>query len=300
MQRLEVKRMQRLKAWWQGIYAWLVDRPYAAGTLIHRRYRIEEVLGMGSYGITYLCLDAATNTRCVLKQVRPSKLGSNKGQPVYEYEIAVLEQLDHPQIPKLLDRFAYDRQLFFAMELVTGRNLEDLIFEEGRTMSEPEALGVILELLDIVEYLHSRKLVHRDIRIPNVILQNGSLHLIDFGLARYLGDPATYIEEDLDAYVWEKQIKREVAFKSDYWGLGHFLLFLLYTTFSAPADEDDTRTWEEELDLHPATQRLIRRLIQIDPPYENAEELRLDLEAAFSLSSKVHNSDSKLRYNKTI
>ncbi|TCP57593.1 serine/threonine protein kinase [Tumebacillus sp. BK434] len=292
--------MRRLKAWWQGVYARLVDRPYAAGTVIHGRYTIEAVLGMGSYGITYLCRDAEANRRCVLKQVRPSKLGSNKGQPLYDYEIKVLQALDHPQIPKLLDRFTHERQLFFAMEHVSGRNLEDLIFDEGRTMCEPEALQVILELLDIVDYLHRKRLVHRDIRIPNVILQNGRLHLIDFGLARYLGDPATYIEEDLGAYVWEKQVKREVAFKSDYWGLGHFLLFLLYTTFTASEQADEQATWEEELDLHPATQRLIRRLIQIDPPYENSAELRSDLQAARSLSSKVHNSDSKIRYNKTI
>ncbi|ASS73740.1 hypothetical protein CIG75_01295 [Tumebacillus algifaecis] len=288
--------MQKLKARWQQFYSWLIDRPYRAGTLLAQRYQILKVLGMGSYGITYLCHDRVKSGDCVLKQVRPSKLGSNKGRPVYDYEISVLQALDHPQIPKLLDRFTSDGQLFFAMEYKAGRNWEDLIFDEGYTITEPDALSVILDLLDIVEYLHANQLVHRDIRIPNVILQDGQLHLIDFGLARYLGDPATYIEENLDAYLPEKQIKREVAFKSDYWGLGHFLLFLLYSTFTPPEQETEAVTWEEELDLHPATQKLIRRLLQLDPPYDNTAELRADLRAANALSSKIHTSDQKVRY----
>jgi serine/threonine-protein kinase len=279
--------MRRLKAWWHNFCARLVDRPLAEGTVLAGRYVIERVLGMGSYGITYLCRDEHLKLRCVVKQVRPSKLGSKKGQPVYEYEMSVLESLDHPQIPKLLDRFSHDGQLFFAMEYIEGRNLEDLIFEEGYRFSERDALLLIRDLLAIVEHLHERKLVHRDIRIPNVILQDGKLHLIDFGLARRLGDSPTYIEENLGAYVWEKQIKREVAFKSDYWGLGHFLLFLLYSTFEAKEDADETLTWEEELDLTPATRKLIRRLIQLDEPYTNAQELRTDLESAIAMSNDL-------------
>ncbi|MFD2170367.1 serine/threonine protein kinase [Tumebacillus lipolyticus] len=284
--------MQKLIAWWSQLYARLVDRPFAERTVIKGRYRVEAVLGMGSYGITYLCEDSHSGQRCVLKQVRPSKLGSKKGRPVYEYEISVLQALDHPQIPKLLESFADRGQLFLAMEYKEGKTWEDLIFEEGYTISEREALQVILDLLGIVEYVHQHGLVHRDVRIPNVIIKDGTMHLIDFGLARYLGDSATYIEESLDAYLLEKQIKREVAFRSDYFGLGHFLLFLLYTSFQ-PADEAEELPWEEELDLTPKTRQLIRRMIQMDEPYESADALRADLLIALAHSANVHNSAPK-------
>src|SRR4051812_32911523 len=71
----------------------VIDRPYRPGRLIANRYRVEEVLGMGSYGISYLCADTQTGQRCVLKQVRPSKRRGNKGAPIYEYETSLLAAL---------------------------------------------------------------------------------------------------------------------------------------------------------------------------------------------------------------
>ena len=259
----------------------VIDRPYRVGKRIANRYLVEQVLGMGSYGISYLCRDEQTGQACVLKQVRPSKRRGNKGAPIYEYETSLLAALDHPQIPKLLDRFRYRGHLFFAMEHMNGKNLEDTIFAEKATYTEREALQVIFELLDIVEYLHQKGIVHRDVRIPNVIIADGKLRLIDFGLARRLGDKPTQVAEDLHDYVIEKQIKREVAFKSDFYSMGHFLLFLLYSGYEEEEGQEE-RSWEEELAVTPATRQLLRRMLQHDTPYETASELRADLIAAMA------------------
>lgn len=271
--------MKTLLNWLETLYSLCVDRPFRTGTVIAGHYEILLCLGMGSYGISYLCRDRRTGQRCVLKQVKPSKKGSRKGAPIYEYETSLLAALDHPCIPKLLATFRHQGHLFFAMEYMDGKNLEDVLFELGKSFTEREALLVIRELLEIIAYLHERRIIHRDVRIPNVILSQGRLCLIDFGLARYLGDKPTAAADDLGSYPSEKRLKREIAYKSDFYALGHFLLFLLYSTYETEEDTEE-RNWDEELSLSPLTKRLLQRLLQDETPYEHVAELRVELEAA--------------------
>jgi serine/threonine-protein kinase len=265
--------------WIDLLYTRWLDRPFRPGRVLGKRYEVERCLGMGSYGISYLCLDRQTQQRCVVKQVRPSKRRGQKGFPIFEYETSILAQLQHPAIPRLYEKFSERGQWFFAMEYMEGTNLEDALFEGELRVEEQEALQLIRDLLEIVAYVHDQRVVHRDVRIPNVILQDGQLKLIDFGLARRLGDRPTQVAEDLREYMVEKQIKREVEFRSDFYSMGHFLLFLLYTTFESSGEEE--RSWEQELRLHPRTQTLLKRMLQLETPYfADAAELRSALDEA--------------------
>lgn len=260
----------------------VLDRPFQPGTVIRGRYSIRAVLGIGSYGISYLCEDTAANGQtCVMKQVKPSKRAGRTGLPVYEREAAVLSKLDHPDIPKLLDRFEERNQLILCMEYKEGRNLEDLIMSDGVVFTVPEALRLIGDVARIIEYVHSRNIVHRDVRIPNLILQpDGRTALIDFGLACPVsadGRLPFEEEEDSDNYTEEKRIRRKPVFASDFYAVGHSLLFLLYTGYEEKSGQAD-RGWEEELLLHPDVRRFIRRLLQLDQPYDKIAELRSELD----------------------
>ena len=118
------------------------DRPYRVGKRLAGRYRVTRVLGMGSYGISYLCDDTESAQPVVVKQVLPSRRHGAKGQPIYQYETGVLAMMDHPGIPKLLATFTWRDGLFFAMEYMAGDNYEDLIFEKGERYDERAALRV--------------------------------------------------------------------------------------------------------------------------------------------------------------
>ncbi|MCX7569708.1 protein kinase family protein [Tumebacillus sp. DT12] len=262
--------MKRWLDWWR-------DRPYRRGRVLNGRYRVLAVLGRGSYGISYLCRDRQGGGEVVVKQVLPSRRHGAKGRPIYEYETALLAALDHPGIPRLLDKFEWREGLFFAMEYMDGPNLEDLIFADEERYDEAAALCVVRELSELVAYLHGQGIIHRDVRIPNVIRRDGQLCLIDFGLARRLRAPATQIAEDLSDYEREKQLKREVSYKSDFYSMGHFLLFLLYSTFDE--DNEEERSWEEELALHPMTRQLLRRMLQQEEPsFTDVHELQKALD----------------------
>lgn len=249
-------------AWWNETFR---DRPYRPGRQIGR-YRIDQVLGMGSYGIAYLATDLTCGTQVVLKQVKPSLRHSPKGEAMQAYEQKVLASLSHPRIPRWLESFTYKRDSFLVMSFIAGPTLEEALFEQNVVIDERSAALLMQKIAEIVAHLHEHQVIHRDVRIPNVIWHDGEPFLIDFGLARFIGDRPTYAADALSVYSAEKQLKREVAPSSDLFALGHFFLFLLYSSYT-PRQGEPERSWEEELTLSPAVRQMIRRLLQIDEAY---------------------------------
>jgi serine/threonine-protein kinase len=250
----------------------MFDRPLKPGRIIHQRYSIEEVLGMGSYGITYLAKDQKTNTIIVLKQLRTTKARTHSGLRSFQREAAILQVLQHPQVPGLLDVFENEHGHFIVMEWIQGSTFEDLIFRNDQKYSETETIRILLELLTIVECFHEKGIIHRDLRIPNIIERNGELHIIDFGLACFLTD-----EEDLEPDEHPEKLRmRAVTVKSDLFALGHFALFLLYSTYEPLSKKE--RSWEEELNISSSLKTILRKMLQLDDPFQSVYETRTALE----------------------
>ncbi|EMT54034.1 MULTISPECIES: protein kinase [Brevibacillus] len=265
---------KRLVAWWNETVR---DKPYPIGTRIGK-YTVDRVLGMGSYGIAYLACDEVTSELIVLKQVKPSLRHSPKGEAMQAYEQRILQALCHPQMPRFMERFHFRGDSFLAMSYIEGPTLEELLFDEQAVLGEYEAARFMLRVGELVSYLHKQGIIHRDVRIPNVIWQKGTPYLIDFGLARFYGDSPTYIADDMSSYPEEKQLKRRVEPASDLYALGHFFLFLLYTGYTPPENQPE-RSWEEELTLQPEVSSMIRRLLHIDQGYADVDEWLHELKA---------------------
>jgi serine/threonine protein kinase, bacterial len=257
---------------WNWLYAGVerfFERPYQDGKIINRRYRIKDCLGMGSYGITYIACDIVTNQYVVLKQMRKTK--RNKGIFSFQREAQILQMLHHPRIPKLYDSFTVKGIPHLVMELIPGKTIEDLLFKERKTFPERESFQLLMDILAIVEYIHENGIVHRDLRIPNIILQEGKVYIIDFGLARFLTESGRENNDD----IIEKKLRREISVKSDFYALGHFMLFLLYSTYEPTVKEE--RSWEEELSLSVEARYILRKMLQIDVPYEEISQLSADV-----------------------
>lgn len=261
-------------AYLKRVYEAWIDYPLSLGKVIRDQYQIERFLGMGSYGLTYLCQDRKSGQEVVAKQAKPSK--GSLGQSLLRREIEIMSQLEHPSIPRCYTSFEESNRLYMITEYIKGRTVEDLIFELGAQFGERDALCLIRSLLDIVCFIHEKGIVHLDIRIPNVLLYGERMTLIDFGLAARLGEPAL-----LEIGPSEELIRRRtVAVTSDLYAIGHFLLFMLYSTYeSIDGQEDSTIGWEEELSVTRQTKQVIRKLLQIDPPYVNAQSCIEDLDA---------------------
>lgn len=199
-----------------------------------------------------------------MKHMRPSKHKKDSGPELYYNEIAILGSLDHPCIPKLYEHFTYNDHFFYTMEFVEGNNVEDVLFTEDNRFAEKDALQLLKQMVAIVEYLHENNIVHKDLRIPNMMMKDGNVYLIDFGLARKL----------------ENAKERTTLIQDDFYDLGDILLYLLYSSYDPHSKK--SRPWTEELTLKPLTKRLLERLLAIREPYENASELTRDLNLALT------------------
>ncbi|HWO96797.1 MAG TPA: protein kinase [Bacillus sp. (in: firmicutes)] len=255
----------------ERIYAAMVDRPLKKGTVVAGKYMVKQVLGMGSYGISYIVVDLIHNRDVVLKQARKTKIRLEKGKKAFEYEAKLLHALAHPNIPSLHEVIQNQQGHFIVMDYIRGMNFEDLIFREGKTFSEREVLHIVLRILHITAYFHKRGIVHRDLRIPNILSAEGDIFIIDFGLARFLHDEPEEIEEGLI----EKELMRAVNVQSDIYALGHFMLFLLYSSYETESAVE--RSWEEELNLSRDLTKIIRKMLQLDSPYDKVDSLIQDI-----------------------
>lgn len=267
---------KRLKSLYQTYWQ---DRPYPPGHTVGR-YILHSVLGVGSYGIAYLAQTAASAAPVVVKQTKPSRRGHPKGLEMQLYEKRVLESLNHPRIPQVLEHFVEDGLGFLVLSYIPGPTVEELLFELHKRYSEREAICLLRKLAEIVAHLHQHDIIHRDVRIPNVVMKDGEPHLIDFGLARFIGDPPTYTAHAFDDYPEEKKLKRAVHPASDLMALGHFLLFLLYSSYDADESLPE-RSWREELSLSPAVRSILEKLFHPADGYPSVTALIADLEQVF-------------------
>lgn len=113
----------------------------------------------------------------------------------FQLEAEILRRIAHPRIPGFVEAFSCADTHFLVQEFIKGQPLSHVL-DSGYRFSEKEVRGITLQLLSIVNDLHcpprkENAVVHRDLRLSNLLLQNDKLYLIDFGHARFL-DPSQF------------------------------------------------------------------------------------------------------------
>jgi serine/threonine protein kinase len=264
------------------ITAWR-DYPAEENAVLGNRYTVLEMIGEGSYGLTYKCLDQESGSVVAVKQARRSK--GLYAKHLLSREAQILKLFHHPQIPACKDFFTEGRNTYLVMTYLDGDTLENLIFEKSRQYGEQECVLITLQLLELVEYIHQKEIVHLDLRIPNVLFIDEQLYLIDFGLARRIGEPPPLKKS---AGIWSKdssnvssgRYKPSVE-KADLQDIGHFMLFMLYSAYEPEANSNESveQSWREELNLSLELNEMIERLLEQREPYSSSSQFMNDLRA---------------------
>lgn len=168
-------------------------------------YRIERMLGSGTFGITYLAVvsDGAGPMngmlRVCVKEFYMHDINGRNGSEVTcsssdgmfsEYrrkfmrEAENLASINHPHIIHVLEAFEQNNTVYYVMEFVAGGSLDSFICKQGR-MDEASALKCFAGIAEGLQYMHSQKMLHLDLKPANVMLKtDGSPVLIDFGLSK--------------------------------------------------------------------------------------------------------------------
>jgi eukaryotic-like serine/threonine-protein kinase len=171
--------------------------PIKAGTVLHSRYQVTQIIGQGGMGCIYLSEDLRLEGRlCAVKEVEYDRALPEdmlkEGRDQFQREATVLARLDHPNLPKVSDFFSIQDRDYLVMDYVPGKDLRQLMVEarqKNTFLTEEDVLDWASQLADALKYLHNQEtpIVHRDIKPSNLKLTpNGLVKLVDFGLVKVL------------------------------------------------------------------------------------------------------------------
>jgi serine/threonine protein kinase len=158
------------------------------GQLLAGHYRVLQVLGVGGFGQTYITEDLHLpgNPKCVLKHLKPASADRSLleiARKFFEKEAIVLQQLgNHDRIPRLLAYFEEQQEFYLVQEYIPGNPLSTEL-QAGRKWPEQQVVDLLQEILDILVFIHSQGVIHRDIKPDNIMRRasDRKLILIDFG-----------------------------------------------------------------------------------------------------------------------
>lgn len=228
-------------------------------TLLNNRYRVLQTLGGGGFSNTFLAEDThmPSARRCVIKQLKPVTNDPQTYKIVqerFQREAAVLEDLGdgNNQIPKLYAYFSEGGQFYLIQEYIEGDTLTKRVEKQG-VMGENEVRQLLVSLLPVLDYVHSRQMVHRDIKPDNIIIRNRDNLpvLIDFGAVKeamntVVNDPRNSAQSMVigtPGFMPSEQAGGRPDYGSDLYSLGLTAVFLL--TGKMPQElETDPRTGE--------------------------------------------------------
>ncbi len=152
--------------------------------VIANRYQVVRELGRGGMATVFLCIDTRDGTHVAVKVLRP-ELGSAVVVERFLREIAFASELDHPQIPKVLDSGVEGDVPFYVMTFVSGESLRYQL-DKAKQLPIDEAIRIARLVCKPTAYAHSRGIVHRDLKPANILISSDNVYVLDFGVARAL------------------------------------------------------------------------------------------------------------------
>ncbi|MGK7944349.1 MAG: WG repeat-containing protein [Microcystaceae cyanobacterium] len=259
------------------------------GQILRQRYKITQELGKGGIGETFLAedLDIPINPKpiCVVKRLQPAVI-----EPVierlFEQEAQVLYNLgeNQPNIPRLYAYFQEGNQFYLIQEYIEGQDLsKELII--GQQQGQGYVLNLLRQMLPILAYVHQEKVIHRDIKPPNIMRrQDKSLVLIDFGVVKQVstfrvtqrGLTSKTVSVGTMGYMPSEQAMGKPRFSSDLYALGVTAIQALTGIYPEDFEEDNEGeiVWRDLVSVSDKLKDFLSQMVRYDwrQRYRDGEE----------------------------
>jgi len=195
--------------------------------IVGQQYKILSELGAGGMGIVYQGVDVMLEREVAIKKLRSEFSRSTDVAERFRREAKIQARLNHPNLAHLYSFFKEDDSFYIVMEFVNGVPLSRLC-----PMSWQQALPLIRQILDGLQYAHSLDVLHRDIKPDNIMVSpRGEVKVMDFGIAHVLGSVRQTRDKSIVGtleYVPPEQIAGEpISPRSDVYSLGILLFELI-------------------------------------------------------------------------
>ncbi len=267
---------------------------YSGGTEINpldQQYIVKEILGAGSFGTVVHGIDRYTKEDVAVKIISKSTLSKAAHKKFLYREIQVLSMLSHRGIVKFRNSFQDAENVYIVTEFCPDGTLHEFVEHHESGVEEEKALLLIKQVFEALQYLHSKAIAHRDVKLENAVFVGNELKLIDFGLcsARSPGGSlksTAYCGTQLYA---APEVMNRVPYipeKADMWSCGAMLYAMLsgdkrfFSSTSVDSEEwDGTPSFLPELMHHISrgTAVLLTNLLNEEPGLRPSAEEALDL-----------------------
>ncbi|HEY7569113.1 MAG TPA: serine/threonine-protein kinase [Gemmatimonadaceae bacterium] len=270
----------------------------AQGTLLNQSvgsYRLIDFIGAGGMGEVYRGIDSAHNRLVALKVLNVTKTAPNAVER-FRNEARIHGAVRHPNIATMYEYLEFAGAPCIAMEYIDGETIDERIRTRG-ALTLKQGLEIFERIVDAVGYLHSRGIIHRDIKSNNVkIAESGTVKVLDFGIAKSADSPRLTVSGAMvgtPQYVSPEQLRGEPADeRTDIWALG-VLLYEMLTgrlpfeggSMAAVVDRVGKASYPAPSRVNPSLPREIDRIVGLclkgkpDQRYQSAEALLTDLRA---------------------
>lgn len=260
--------------------AWQPPTPEELAALLPQ-YEIESLLGRGGMGAVYRGKQAALD-RAVAIKLLPAELAADaEFMSRFQREARTLARLQHPGIVAVHD-FGQTSQghLYFVMEFVNGTDLSRLIHGPG--INPVQALEVITQICDALQYAHSQGVIHRDIKPANVLINTeGRAKLADFGLARPTSEETASLTRSnvvmgTPDYMAPEQMAGNADHRADLYALG----VMLYEMLTGQTPRGAWAPPSQRVQVDVRLDQVVVRALQQDPAmrYQQASEIKTDVD----------------------
>ena len=252
------------------------------GTLLGARYQVLAVLGYGGFSETYTATDTQRpgNPICVVKRLRivsDDPKSHELAHRLFLSEAHTLERLGHHnQIPRLLAHFETSASFYLVEEMIQGVTLKEEL-SSRQPKSQAWVMNFLLDILPVVDYVHSQGVIHRDIKPSNLIRRagDGRLVLIDFGsvkeITHQLTDTDVHVTSTIGigtkGYMPSEQSAGMPRFNSDLYAVGVTAIEALtgVSPYKLNYDDRGELIWQYRVsDLHPALGNVISKMVRYD------------------------------------
>ncbi len=257
------------------------------GATLRERYEIQRLFHSGGMADIYLAADKTLfNRLCVVKQVRERILSEDHRKKLEE-EALRMARLSHPGIAMILDHFVENGLYYLVVEYVQGKTLSELHKERQSKLAEDEVIGWAISICDVITYIHSEGILHRDISPDNIMVtKEGAIKFIDFGTLRELRYIAAGKTAGMGKYGYTppEQWQGKPVPQSDIFALGATLYHLL-TGYLPLSKSYVTGHTPQREDFYPQFPPIRSRNPLVSPGFESVLRKALQLEAEQRYSS---------------
>ncbi len=245
---------------------------------------ILDLIGQGGMGAVYKARQVGLDRIVALKILPPHDHDDGSFAGRFEREARSLARLSHPHIVTVFDSGHSGDFYYFVMEFVDGVNLRDAI--NAGTLTPSEALAIVPQICDALQYAHDEGIVHRDIKPENVLIdRKGKTRIADFGLARLLGPTTdvtltgTHQVMGTPRYMSPEQMEgsHDVDHRADIYSLG--VVFYEMLTGELPMGRFDGPSKKVQVDVR--LDEVVFRTLEKEPArrYQHASEIKTDVQA---------------------